>query len=354
MNKILYTLLLLLTFQWVTAQEITVPETQQSIITKHTATWCPSCGTLAWDVFSSLVDEVTSDAILVAAHRSKSSDLYSQVAEDFLSNMPGVIYQPEFFVNEEKFGGNYQNLADNIKAKVAENAQQAPLVQTGIQLLVNEDGSGPLRINTKTRFFENAQGTYHLSVWLIEEEVVADQANRGTDVPHKQVLKKALTEASFGIQIVAADAEAGTEIDNSFEYALGAEEDIKNLEIAAIIWRKEGGKYFYVNGNSSTTFSAVTTTSTNVLESRLESFTVTPSLIDSEGMIELDLNQRLENAQLNLYNVYGQLIQPVFSGNIETGVNRFPLNVNTAQSGGLYLVNLTTREGTISRKVMIK
>jgi hypothetical protein len=354
MNRIVYTLLLLLTFQWMTAQEITVPETQQSIITKHTATWCPNCGTLAWDVFEGLVSEVTSGAILIAAHRSKSSDLYSKVGEDFLTNMPNVIYQPEFFVNEEKFGGNYQNLADNIKAKVAENAEQAPLAQTGIQLLVNEDGSGPVRVNTKTRFFQNAEGTYFLSVWLIEEEVVADQANRGTDVAHKQVLKKALTEESFGIQIVASGADEGTEIENSFEYELAEGEDIKNIEIAAILWKQEGGKFIFENGNSSTTFSTVSTTSTNVLESRLESFTVTPNLIDAEGMIELELNQRLENAQLNLYNVYGQLIQPLFSGNMDTGVNRVPLNAASVQSGGLYLVNLTTREGTVSRKVMIK
>jgi hypothetical protein len=354
MNKILYTLLFLLTFQWTTAQEIMVPETQQSIITKHTATWCPNCGTAAWDVFESLVNEVTSGAILLAAHRSRSSDLYAKVAEDFLVNMPGVVYQPEFFVNEEKFGGNYQTLADNIKAKVEENAEQAPLAQTGIQLLLNEDGSGPLRINTKTRFFQNAQGIYHLAIWLIEEEVEADQANRGTDAIHKQILKKALTEESFGIEIAVNNTDAGTEIENSFEYELAEGEDIENLEIAAIIWKKLGEKYEFVNGNSSTTFSTVSTTSTNLLESRLASFTVTPNLIDSEGMIELALNQRLENAQLNLYNVYGQLIQPIFSGNMDTGVNRFYLTASAVQSGGMYLVNLTTGEGTISRKVMIK
>ncbi len=354
MNKILFTLLLLLTFQWSFAQEITVPETQQSLVTKHTATWCPNCGTVAWDVFESLVTDLTSDAILVAAHRSRSSDLYSKVGEDFLTNMPGVVYQPEFFVNEEKFGGNYQTLADNIKNQVTTNASQSPIAQTGIQLLVNEDGSGPLRVNTRTKFFQGTQGIYYLSIWLIEEEMVADQANRGTDVVHKQVLRKALTEASFGVEIAVDIIDAGTEVMKSFEYEFEEGQDIKNLEIAAIVWKKEGERYAYVNGNSSTTFSTVSTTSTNVLESRLESFTITPNLIDSEGMIELELNQRLENAQLNLYNVFGQLVQPVFSGNMESGVNRFMLNAETVQNSGMYLVNLRTKEGTLTRKVIIK
>lgn len=353
MNKFLCTLLFFLTLQLAVAQEIVVPETQQSIITKHTATWCPNCGTLAWDIFEGLVNDITSEAILLAAHRSRSSDLYSKVAEDFLINMPGVVYQPEFFVNEEKFGGNYQTLSDNIKSKVTANAEAGPVAQTGIQLLLNEDGSGPLRINTKTKFFQNAQGIYHLAIWLIEKEVVADQASRGTDVAHKQVLKKALTEDSFGVEIAVNNTDAGTEIEQSFEYELAEGEDIKNMEIAAIVWRKEGERYAYVNGNSSTTFSTVSTTNTNLLERKLNSFRITPNLIESEGIIELELNQGLENAQLNLFNVYGQLIQPVFSGNMPSGSNRFPLLIQNQQSG-LYLINLTTREGTMSRKIVIK
>ena len=353
MNKLIFTFLFLLTFQWIQAQEINVPETQKSIVTKHTATWCPNCGTIAWDVFSNLVNDVTSGAILVAAHRSRSSDLYSKVAEDFLLNMPGVVYQPEFFVNAEKFGGNYQTLADNIKNKITANASESPIAQAGIQLLVNEDGSGPLRVNTKTKFFKNAQGIYHLAVWLIEKESIADQANRGTKVTHKQVLKKALTEASFGIEF-AIDPEAGTEIENSFEYEFEEGDGIENMEIAVMIWKKEGERFFYVNGNSSTSFSTVSTTSTNLLESRLESFIVTPTLITAEGVIELNLNQKLENAQVNLFNIYGQLVQPIFRGNMERGINRFPLTANAAQQSGLYLVNLTTKEGTISRKVIIK
>lgn len=354
MNKLIFTLLLVFSIQWVAAQDFEAPETQFSIVTKHTATWCPNCGTTAWDIFKDVVDNVTSNAIIVAAHRSRSSDLYSKVGEDFLSNMPGVVYQPEFFVNEEKMSGGFASLADNIKDKVMTNAQESPLVQSGIQLLVNEDGSGPLQINTKTRFFKNANGTYYLAVWLIEEEVVADQASRGNNVTHQQVLKKAITQESFGFEIASGAIEAGTELEHSFEYEMEEGEEIKNLEIAVTLWEFDGNGYYFVNGNSSTSFSTITTTSVNQLEGMLESFTVSPNLINNEAIVELQLKERLTNAQLGLYNLNGQLIEPVFSGELESGVYRFALDASSVAESGLYLMNLSSREGIVSRKVVIR
>ncbi len=354
MDKILFTLLFGLCTLMIYGQNLVVPETQKSIVTKHTATWCPNCGTMPWDIFEGIVDEAGSNAIVIAAHRSRSSDLYSKTAEEFLLNMPGVIYQPEFFVNDDKMDGAYATLVAEVKAKVQENAKQSPEVQSAIELLVNEDGSGPLIINTNTKFFKNASGPYRIAVWLIEKGVEAEQASRGINVVHKQVLKKALTEETFGPEFANDDVDAGTEFQHNFEYEFEEGEEIENLEVAVTIWKFVGNRYVYVNGNSSSSFSTVTATSVNQLEGLLESFTISPNLIEQDARIDIQLKEDIVNAQLGLFNIHGQLVQTIFRGELLRGDNQFNLETSSLPASGLYFVSLRSREGVISKKVIVR
>ena len=52
-----YTLLVFCLFTYLTIFGQEVPETQQVVISKIGATWCPNCGLEAWDNFTVLHDD---------------------------------------------------------------------------------------------------------------------------------------------------------------------------------------------------------------------------------------------------------------------------------------------------------
>ncbi len=337
------------------AQDIEVPQIQRAIVTKHTATWCTNCGRTAWDVFTQVVNNLGDNAIPLSAHRSRSSDLYSDAAAAFLENMDGVIYQPEFFVNEKKISGGSSDLYNNIESEVFAIEAQTPDVQTGLELYLNEDGSGPLRINTRTKFLRELSGQYFLSVWLIEKEVIAFQQSQGNSATHKQVIRKALTESPFGMELFNGNAGPDEDIYMDLEYELEDGETMEGKEVMVAIWRWQNDRYNYVNSNASDIFfTQNTTTSVNQLDNRVSAFKVAPTVVEGQSTITIDLNTTLDRAQLNLYSATGQWTNNVFDGRLSGGIQHFYISKADLPAPGLYFLTLQSSQGVLSRKVIVK
>ena len=98
MQRYFTLLFLCCTVYFLQAQEdIVVPKTQMSLITKRTATWCPICGaSRAWDLKNSMIQEHTGKALVIAGHHSQGSQLYSGAAEDLIDNFQTTFSQPVF------------------------------------------------------------------------------------------------------------------------------------------------------------------------------------------------------------------------------------------------------------------
>lgn len=337
------------------AQDIEVPQIQRAIVTKHTATWCTNCGRTAWDVFTQVVDNLGDNAIPLSAHRSRSSDLYSDAAAAFLENMDGVIYQPEFFVNEKKISGGSSDLYNNIESEVFAIEAQTPDVQTGLELYLNEDGSGPLRINTRTKFFRELSGQYFLSLWLIEKEVVAFQQSRGDSAIHKQVIRKALTESPFGMELFNGNAGPDEDIYMDLEYELEEGETMEGKEVMVAIWRWQNDRYNYINSNTSDVFfTQNTSTSVNELNAKVLDFTVAPTIVDNESVITIELDQTIDQAQINIFSATGQWSKNIFEGRLSNGMQHFRVSKADLPSSGLYFLTLQSSKGIISRKIIIR
>ena len=70
MEQRIFTLLLFfaLSFSNIHAQD--VPEVQRTLLTKVTATWCPSCGSWGWSFFEDIIEDNTGKATFMGAHHS--------------------------------------------------------------------------------------------------------------------------------------------------------------------------------------------------------------------------------------------------------------------------------------------
>ena len=120
------------------AQSDEVPNKQMSLVTKHTATWCPICGFDAWDTQKYFMDNLDGkDAFVLTAHISGSSKLYSDAARELLKNFDGVFYQPEFFFNTEKISGG--DTQAQMVDSVSQAAMQTPLAQALAEATYNPE-----------------------------------------------------------------------------------------------------------------------------------------------------------------------------------------------------------------------
>ena len=341
--------LLLLTFLSYTTQAQEVPEVQQSLITKVTATWCINCGTWGWAFFEDILADNGDKAIMWKAHYS--GDLQSPVANNLASNF-NVSGQPRFILNNTDQGvssGNSATKRTAVQETVNANAELAPLANTGI--IATLDGN-TISVQTKTRFFQEASGDYFLGLYIVEDGVIADQSGQGNNTSHSNILRTAFTTSAFGEQIAEGQTSAGTEIDYSQSISVNAAWNTDNVKIVAIIWEKTGAtSYEFVNGNTVTEFT--TPVSVNTFAEAGNRLQVLSDFSADGTQFQLDLQQSVQQAQLGVYNLNGQLVEVLHNGTLAEGQQTFRLP-GALPAAGYYIVRLETELGELVERFVVQ
>ncbi|MBK8654797.1 MAG: hypothetical protein IPN20_13045 [Haliscomenobacter sp.] len=169
MKTFLFSCLLVLGRFAAAAQDpIEVPGTQQSLVTKLTATWCPFCGGSAWDSYKNMVASHGANAVVFAAHTSTVSKLYSPMAVQLLNNFDLVYSQPYFFYNTKVVGTGGSSTENTVTTNVNNAAKNTPIVQTGMKLTF-DDNSRELTVQSRSQFFQYTTGEYFLAFYLLEK-----------------------------------------------------------------------------------------------------------------------------------------------------------------------------------------
>lgn len=352
MKKWILFLPMLAFFQWLSAQDIDVPQTNKPLVTKYTASWCPNCGSWGWTLFNNLIADNAGDALLLAAHYSGN---YQNAAAVAWYENDDAFYQPVFYVNNENQGalsGNIASVRETVRGKVQQINGQAPAAQTGIRAQVSGDYA--LEVETKTRFFQNATGEYFLGVYLVEKSFVGYQSGQGNNAQHKQMLRLALSPGAFGALLANGSLSAGAEFEQS--YTLSSAEIqaagitnldgllTGNIEIATVIWKKVGGKYEAVNANSS----VVSIVSSTAQPEEAARFELRPNVVSRQAAVLLELSQDIPDASLSLYSPHGALLRTLHQGRLRAGLNSFELHRENLPPG-LYVLRLATAKAVITR-----
>ncbi len=345
-HRILLTLISILFFlNAATAQD--APQIQQSLITKITATWCPNCGGWAWPFFKDIYTDNKDKALVIAAHRS--GDLQNIVATSFESNF-NVNYQPFFIVgnvNQNVTPGNAAARRTSIKNLVDANYLMEPVVNAGLS--VSKNGN-MLHVQTKTRFFQNADGEYYLGVYVIEDGVINAQVGQGDNAVHTNVLRAGMSSNSFGELLVNGSVSEGAEFENQFSIQIGNwNED--NLIIGAIIWKKNGASYEFVNTNFTDDIS--TTGIATIPEDEIN-FRIFPSPASGSATIELSVNNASETIQLELTDISGKRLKTIFEGNPGVGVHTFEVDRTSAGASGVYFVMLRRGNAVATKRIVFQ
>jgi hypothetical protein len=345
-KRILLILISAIVFSQGQAQE--VPEVQNTLITKITATWCTFCGSWGWDAFNDIYDDNKSKAIIISNHYS--GDLRNNTAIAFADNL-NTFGQPLFYVNNTNqlvTSSNRSAKADEIKQQVDSNYETSPVVNTGI--MASLDGNN-LTIQTKTKFFKAAEGEYYLGIYAIENGVVNFQQSRGANAVHKNVMRGAIGSEAFGQMIANGNISQGAEINLEFSGNFSAAWNADNTTLATIIWKKEGNVYKFVNGFVHDNWQ----TTTSLEDLKIEGLTVTllSSITKDNSTLVLDVEKPLSNIQLILHNSLGKIIERRLFTNLSSGKYYEEWNFQN-QPAGTYIIQIVSSDGRLSKRVIVQ
>lgn len=327
----------------------TVPQQQRSLLTKVTATWCPHCGSWGWEMFEGVLEENQDKAVMIATHYS--GDLLNPTAEAVANNL-NPPYQPRFYLGNVEQGVTSSNVASKlveVKDAIDANFLTEPVANAGIDAFRTGD---QLQVNTKTKFFQDADGEYYLGVYVIEDEVVNNQAGNSSTAVHKKIMRASVNGEHFGELLMNGSIAADTEFDHTFTMTLNPAWNTDNLEIVTIIWKKEASTYQFVNTNTTDQFSEILSTHTVALEGA--AMKIQPTIINTEATITIDLEKDLPNANLSIFDSSGRKVMELFNGDLKASNNSFTINKHLMDAPGIYFVVLLANQKTMTRKIILE
>lgn len=351
MKSFLLTGMLLLMSLFIGAQEIEVPNTQIPLITKISASWCPHCGNWGWDFFDGLLEGNSGKAIMMTTHYS--GDYRTDEGAVMASNF-GIVGQPEFYLGTDKISansGNYSSMIPMVNSNVSTQRSEKPMAQSGLKLSLQT--TGMLKVEAKAKFFESANGEYYMGLYLVENNFVGPQSGQGSAAQHKNIFRASLMDEAFGDLLGAGVISANDEMNLETIFDLNASGyQAGNIEIIAIIWEKVGNKYEYVNANSSKNIQLVS--SNEEVEQRVAEFTISPNPIQERAVVDIQLDDPLQAFQLRWLSLEGKVIQVLSTASsISQGKHRFEIERPASMAAGVYLLQLTSEQGTISKKIVL-
>ena len=350
-------ILFLASFSLLAQGDVEVPTTNQPLITKRTASWCPLCGGWGWTLFRGLLEDNSENALLIAAHYS--GEFLNPTAVAITSNFGGF-GQPTFFVNnanQNANSGNGATVRNNVKTLVQDINAQPPIVQAGLRARIDDNYT--VEVEAKAKFFEATEGEYYLGAYLIQRNFTAYQAGQGNAAEHKQVLRLSFDGEPFGQLIAIGSINAGMEVDLNFfidnsDWEQAGIVDIDavydgNFEVATIIWKKEGDTFQVVNTNA---------TDIDILSGlaefrQLAVFRAYPTPATEEVTVQLEFSETLSGAQLQLLDVNGALLRTLFTGNFTAGAHTFSLQ-RAGLPTGQYFLQLSAEGTTTGQPILFK
>jgi hypothetical protein len=332
--KKLFTLLLLILSINIQAQQ----SNKNVIISKVTADWCPNCGSWGWSFYEALKD-VYSDgsAILVGVHHS--GGLENPVSNWFANNL-GNTYQPQFFVNNERFNvlsSNWQQKVVEIQDVVSDAKNEVAGVRIDFS---NTYLEGDNIIHAKAQISSDnlETGDYYFGIYLFENDVIWYQSNQGNDAMHPFVLRDVMADNYYGEMYLPGLSAAGV---TTVEKSYTIEDDswiADNLGLLAILWKKEGSKYIVENAKAIYNVGQLSS-SDELLDETIVKIYNTPGQLN----IQLDDNS---DYNLVLSNQQGQRVfRQVMNSAASIATDGMPV--------GLYILTLRSGNKIISKRIFI-
>ena len=155
-------------------ENITIPQSQKTLLISRSATWCGPCGSSGKPVFRAL-EAIGDDKIVCLA--SQSSDGLNSPAGDLIGNNLMSRFQQNGIPHMFQTGnGNTLNFYPNQSTATNNmNTINAKAANANVYVSATVEGS-TINIKAKTKFFATGSGNYQLGVLILENGIQKTQS----------------------------------------------------------------------------------------------------------------------------------------------------------------------------------
>lgn len=320
--RILFTLIMLL--GWTLGQA----QNRNVIVTKATATWCPNCGTWAWDYKDALLAEFPSGPMTFIAAHFRNSDLENEASLWFARNI-NAAGQPTFYINNDwntVGSGSWNSQLSNVRQEILDKAQgEATVSFDGVAI----DGE-TVSCTVGTNYTAEPGTEYTIAVYVYEDNVDYFQSGRPNAI-HPNILRTSLGAP----QGVPYDPATGS---YDFQDVIDPAWNKDELGLLAVLYRIDGADYVIEESTSVSNFASKTSN-----EDLLDANTFGYTDRDAELIITADEQQYA----LTLTDMRGRVV-------VDTDFRNEISIQKILTPPGMYIATFRTNKGFYSQQIFIK
>lgn len=334
----------------------------KGMIGKISATWCNPCGTWGWNLMNNAIttNAATSFPISIFPDNNDgnwhNTDFYN-AANLALANAITYNGFPSFSANAKDVSKkntnpdntiNTSGVTADLNAALSAFAAAPVIASTGVTYKIT---GNTIEVNTTTKFWAAASGTYNVAVYLLENASHIQNGQTGA-VTHHNVFRTTFSNSVWGDQIATGSITANQTYTKKFSYTLTGNEatvwDKTKFQPVVVIWKQNGTKWDYVNGTES--FSYVFATDVPAVSS-MNSLALYPNPAVNEVNLSVVLNQ---SAPVNIAvtDMMGRVVYNSGEMQFNSGKNEFVIPASNIPSG-LYNVTIRSNETVLTERLSI-
>ena len=332
---------------------------KRAVVFDFSDTWCGPCGQYGVAIADTVDKKLTEGdkgyliGIKGSFNASSPATINALGAGTLFSNCSaqGV---PTFLVSNTIANAPTGNNAGDINGIMASvtSFNATPVVASAA---ANMSISGNvLTVNAKAKFWTAGTGDYYLTAFLAEDKIIAAQVQNSPNTVHHHVLKGAMATSGttvvaspWGEQMGSASPAANAEFTKTYKVNIDAGWKKENLEVYILIFKKNGTKYEFVNGEKA----KLGATGISETASYLENAVLYPNPTGNTANLELTLPERMQ-ISLSVTDVLGRTVY-VSSHALSAGQHTLTIPSN-GLSNGTYDVSIQAENhGRISKKLVV-
>jgi hypothetical protein len=241
----------------ITTPTVDIPKTNRALIMDITGTWCPPCGAYGIPGFNKAVETAKERALPIALH---SGDPLSLASMNVVMNLPrfksnsvpriaagnGLVFDAGVYSDINATGNK---IVSSIDTFIANNPVIAGVALTNLKVDVEK---GSISVDVNAKFFTAVSGDYNIAVYFYENKVVSSQKlSTGPDNPNQQHnhVVRGTPQGAWGEVLSTGTSDINKVFTKSYSYMIDSSWNPANLAAMAVIWKKNGSDYTYINGN---------------------------------------------------------------------------------------------------------
>lgn len=201
-----------------------------------------SCGTYGIPLFSQAISANGSNVVPIAVYPSFTDTLFCGEAVN-IAYTYSVSGYPDFGAGSES---NLLTL-NAINSAVSNSLQQSPIGNVEGNFGVVGDS---IKVNLYGKFFGPDSAYYFAAAYLLEDNINLPQAGI-TDPTFRfnHVLRAATGTSGVGDEVYSGVVTSATSFKRSYSIYIQPHWNTSNMKLVAVLWRKEGSVYEFVNVN---------------------------------------------------------------------------------------------------------